>query len=260
MPRLLPAPIPAGPLSYQTAQALTEALRDLYALLGGLSTAPPLTGRMDTNGLSLGLNLTALATSIGAGLEVKEVDGAPDYLAVTVLSFDQADGFVLTQPGAGQARVDMAIASASQVGIIALADQYLGSGIKTVDQLRVATTSAMPFGAVVAYVNGSVAVTSGFGFYSGSSGAGTAIASFIAGGTVVSVGAQMTAHDLFLSLDANTRILNLNSTTDATQPVYACRGTSGVSVTAVLAKITVGGTNGSLVTVGGIVTAYTPPT
>jgi hypothetical protein len=46
--------------------------------------------------------------SAPAGLiEVKEADGAPDYTGVSVLVFDQADGFVISQPGAGQARVDL---------------------------------------------------------------------------------------------------------------------------------------------------------
>jgi hypothetical protein len=39
-------------------------------------------------------------------LTVEEVDGTPTYASTTKLQFDQADGFVLTQPVAGTARID----------------------------------------------------------------------------------------------------------------------------------------------------------
>lgn len=39
---------------------------------------------------------------------VEEVDGAPSYADSDTIRFDQADGFVLTQPGAGIVRVDLA--------------------------------------------------------------------------------------------------------------------------------------------------------
>lgn len=39
---------------------------------------------------------------------VEEVDGAPSYTDSDTIRFDQADGFVLTQPGAGIVRVDLA--------------------------------------------------------------------------------------------------------------------------------------------------------
>jgi hypothetical protein len=40
------------------------------------------------------------------GIAVEEVDGSPAYTGITTLRFDQGDGFVLSQPGAGIARVD----------------------------------------------------------------------------------------------------------------------------------------------------------
>ena len=42
------------------------------------------------------------------GLDVEEVDGSPSYTEINVIRFDQVDGFVITQPGAGIARVDLA--------------------------------------------------------------------------------------------------------------------------------------------------------
>lgn len=43
----------------------------------------------------------------GAGVTVEEVDGTPTFAGITTLRFDQADGFVVSQPGAGIARVDV---------------------------------------------------------------------------------------------------------------------------------------------------------
>lgn len=49
-----------------------------------------------------------------SGLTVQEADGLPSHSAISTLIFDQADGFVVTQPAAGQIRIDLgAIAAAS---------------------------------------------------------------------------------------------------------------------------------------------------
>lgn len=42
-------------------------------------------------------------------IEVKESDGTPDYTGVTSLEFDQADGFILSQPGTGRAKVNLTL-------------------------------------------------------------------------------------------------------------------------------------------------------
>lgn len=42
----------------------------------------------------------------GGSITVEEVDGVPTYAGITTIRFDQADGFVVSQPGAGIARVD----------------------------------------------------------------------------------------------------------------------------------------------------------
>lgn len=61
----------------------------------------------------------------GGSLTAEEVDGSPSYGAITTLRFDQNDGFVLTQPGAGIARVDLAAATTSQAGIVSTSAQSL---------------------------------------------------------------------------------------------------------------------------------------
>ena len=47
---------------------------------------------------------------------VEEVDGAPSYTDSDTIRFDQADGFVLTQPGAGIVRVDISQIPAANGG------------------------------------------------------------------------------------------------------------------------------------------------
>lgn len=46
----------------------------------------------------------SLQTGSG-GITVEEVDGAPSLPATTILQFDQTDGFVVSQPVAGTAKV-----------------------------------------------------------------------------------------------------------------------------------------------------------
>lgn len=47
-----------------------------------------------------------------AGFVVEEVDGTPSLSSITILQFDQGDGFALTQPVAGTVRVDFTPTSA----------------------------------------------------------------------------------------------------------------------------------------------------
>jgi len=68
----------------------------------------------------------APASSTPSGVALAEADGTPSYSAVTSITFDQADGFVLAQPGgAGTARIDLAPASTTQAGIIDTSAQTL---------------------------------------------------------------------------------------------------------------------------------------
>lgn len=58
-----------------------------------------------TEGVSTAL-VQLIGNCVDPGIAVSEVDGAPNVSAVTQLQFDQADGFVITNPSAGVARVD----------------------------------------------------------------------------------------------------------------------------------------------------------
>ena len=60
------------------------------------------------------------------GITVEEVDGSPSYAGIGTLRFDQTDGFVLSQPATGIARVDHADATDTQRGIVNTAVQVYG--------------------------------------------------------------------------------------------------------------------------------------
>ena len=66
----------------------------------------------------------------GGVLTVKEVDGAPSVSNVTEFRFDQTDGFVVSNPAANVARVDMASASSTQAGVVDTTTQTF-AGVKT---------------------------------------------------------------------------------------------------------------------------------
>lgn len=67
----------------------------------------------------------------GTGVEVKEADGTPDYTGVSVLLFDSFDGFVLSQPAGGQARLDLAEATPTQNGVVSWFTAQSFGGEKT---------------------------------------------------------------------------------------------------------------------------------
>lgn len=69
----------------------------------------------------------AYADALPAVVTVEEADGSPQYTGISTLRFDQADGFVVTNPGAGIARIDMTTsAGVSQVEDIDSNPQYTG--------------------------------------------------------------------------------------------------------------------------------------
>ncbi|OWY59968.1 hypothetical protein B7486_71720, partial [cyanobacterium TDX16] len=49
---------------------------------------------------------------------------SPSYTGTATLRFDQTDGFVVSQPGAGIARVDLAAATTSQAGGVSTGNQH----------------------------------------------------------------------------------------------------------------------------------------
>jgi hypothetical protein len=99
-----------------------------------------------TNSIHLGRlssvesNVPVFIVNPSGGLAtVDEVDGSPTYSAITYLSFDQADGFALSNPSTGKVRIDISPASTSQTGVVNTTSQTFGgkktfnNGINTYD-------------------------------------------------------------------------------------------------------------------------------
>ena len=114
---------------------------------GGGGTTSPLTTKGDlwvygttdarlpvgTNGYYLvadsaettGLKWVAASSTI----TTDTVDGSPSYSSIGTLRFDEADGFVLTNPTAGVTRIDIAAATDTQAGVVSTTTQFFG-GVK----------------------------------------------------------------------------------------------------------------------------------
>jgi hypothetical protein len=110
----------------------------------------------------------------GGGLTAEEVDGSPSYTGVTKLQFDQADGFVLSNPATGTTRVDIQAATASQAGIVSTTTQTFGgdktfNNTVTVKQAFTGESTGTIQGALYAWNNAYVNDTL---FIGGSSGSG----------------------------------------------------------------------------------------
>jgi hypothetical protein len=106
----------------------------------GTTTADPLYERNLTAGVTADGTLIVLAyraclDAAGAGQEyvfdasggtsgilVEDVDGVPS-LTCTTLQFDQADGYVISQPVAGTVRLDFAVADQSTIGTVSTTTQ-----------------------------------------------------------------------------------------------------------------------------------------
>jgi len=72
----------------------------------------------------------------GTGLTVKESDLSPSYTSITSLEIDQAQGGVVTQPGAGRAKVSWADATVSQAGVVSYGSQTFGGDKTFADSVR----------------------------------------------------------------------------------------------------------------------------
>lgn len=95
----------ANPADVTTTQ-LTAALNLFTSVLQGLA---PASGGGTVNFLRADGTWTTPASSAPT---VREVDGAPSIATISLLEFDQADGFVVSNPGGTQARVDFVISTA----------------------------------------------------------------------------------------------------------------------------------------------------
>lgn len=97
-----------------------------------------------TNNATITVGSTNLAfiRLVPGSLVAEEVDGSPSYSGTGTIRFDQADGFVLTQPAAGIVRVDIADATTSQAGKVNTTAQTFGGEKTFYDQIRVSDTGS----------------------------------------------------------------------------------------------------------------------
>jgi hypothetical protein len=95
------------------------------------------------------LVLIGSQAAVGGSVTAEEADGSPSYGSVTTLRFDQADGFVLTNPSAGVARIDMAAATASQAGIVSTSSQTFGGNKSMPNGMSVTTFALVPAGTAI---------------------------------------------------------------------------------------------------------------
>lgn len=117
--------------------------------------------------------ISATDPSSSSSLTVEEVGGATLVSGVTLLIFDQVDGFVVSplgtgSTGTGTARVDMLPASPAQAGNVSIANQILGSGVKSVvDGFLIGNSnySLISSGGLIAVVKGSNALLTSMAMY-----------------------------------------------------------------------------------------------
>lgn len=63
------------------------------------------------------------SAGILGGFTVRSMTGSPIYTSIDTLRFDAADGFSLSNPSAGIARIDLLEAAPSQAGVVSTGDQ-----------------------------------------------------------------------------------------------------------------------------------------
>jgi hypothetical protein len=91
----------------------------------------------------------------GGSLTVKETDGSPSYSSITTVEVDPADGFSISQPGAGRVRIDIVAATDTYSGVMSAVEQSLGGTkhwyspifniidpVSTAEVLRIETAAA----------------------------------------------------------------------------------------------------------------------
>lgn len=222
-------------------------------------------------------------SAITATFIVGTVDGSPYLSGIHSFAFDELDGFVITNPTTGVARVDIAAATEDQAGIVTTGtqtfggDKYFPDNIGTHDavitgDMSCATGSAGTF-AVDDWLTSSkhtVACPADFGTtvvewmkfnYSGI--AGVTVAE-ITHGPVISSGAQFLIRTFNPGLGGVLEIgafltgrfdISKGDWPDASDPFYSCRGLAGVDITEAGVTYTGGiRTGGTLAIDGGDIT------
>lgn len=154
-------------------------VRSRVNLIGGTNVTVSVADDQSGDEVDVTLNMGGAANN----LTVEEADGSPSLAAISVIRFDQADGFVVSNPAAGVARIDFTGGAASGITVEEVdgaptyasvttlrfdqADGFVvsqpGAGIARVDftptpQVTLGTV-ALDFGAFPGVADAAVAVT-----------------------------------------------------------------------------------------------------
>lgn len=145
-PEVYPITVSSGGIPARSGTTVSGALCDIYKLnttsesTGSIINVEGFEKRVfNATDTSIAGGTVALARrdkwgtwwidAVGTGgggsfnLTVEEVDLSPSLTSINTFRFDQADGFVVSQPSAGIARVDLLPATATQAGIVSIAVQ-----------------------------------------------------------------------------------------------------------------------------------------
>lgn len=115
------APQPWKNGSFPIVKPEARTVGPLDQIAGDAPIDPP------TRPALFGLPLLCWSTEVS--ITVKEKDNDPTYTGVAVLSFDQDDGFEVSQPSSFEAQINLKDASYSQKGAVSTEDQTF-SGVK----------------------------------------------------------------------------------------------------------------------------------
>lgn len=143
----------AGPASggatTPTFRALTAADLPIFVASGAGHKAGAVPDPGVTSGTTKFLreDATWQTPTFSSSIEVKESDGTPDVTGVSILAFDQATGFTVTNNGGGQVTVACTSCGGGGGTTAFRQDQYTGDGSTTIF-----TTGAAPATNGIAYV------------------------------------------------------------------------------------------------------------
>lgn len=143
----------AGPASggatTPTFRALVPADYPVFVASGALHAAGAVPDPGVTSGTTKFLreDATWQTPTFSSSIEVKESDGTPDVTGVSILAFDQATGFTVTNNGGGQVTVACTSCGGGGGTTAFRQDQFTGNGSTTIF-----TTGAAPATNGIAYV------------------------------------------------------------------------------------------------------------
>ena len=98
--------------------------------LGLIAECNATTGKLNWDATAEAFKCDTDGTVAGGGITtVEDIDSVPTYGSLSLLSFDQADGFVITNPAAGEAQIDLAALPAGVYGAASIDGDDVASSL-----------------------------------------------------------------------------------------------------------------------------------